>query len=384
MFEKFVKSPALFNEEKLKTIDFSKEEGIKATIGKLKADPNGATVVLSYSFDEKRWTEDKALSWVKEHGENADWVLGKNEVIDFSEKGDEQMKDSTVFKMLDFVIKDFNDKERSFTAVASTESKDRDGDILRIDGWKLKNFKRNPVILWGHNASIPPIGKATDIWIEGKELKFTPKFMSAELNPFAEQVYQMFKQGFLRAFSVRFDPVKWEDIAIEKTPKPGERLRYGKDYKEQELLEISAVNIPANPEALKNAAFQDMIIKSFAVSNADTFADPALHDSLLKGEIEIAKKCCDCKSHASDKLKTEVKILDLPEVQGKIDSLTAQVAEMQKSITDLSVLKGDSKKTEDEIKKELDALEKELAEIKTSPEQKSLDELQAELDGIGK
>ena len=39
----------------------------------------------------------------------------------------------------------------SFIAVASTNSVDRHGEIVDNNGWDLKSFKKNPVILWGHD-----------------------------------------------------------------------------------------------------------------------------------------------------------------------------------------------------------------------------------------
>ncbi|MDY0314138.1 MAG: hypothetical protein RBR32_03590 [Bacteroidales bacterium] len=42
-------------------------------------------------------------------------------------------------------IKELDEYKRTFWAVASSESPDRDNDIIRLDGWDLKNYKSNPV-----------------------------------------------------------------------------------------------------------------------------------------------------------------------------------------------------------------------------------------------
>lgn len=124
-------------------------------------------------------------------------------------------------------------------AVASDETPDRQGEIVKAEGWDFKNFKKNPVLLWSHNAGFgeqkPPIGKITDVRTEGKKLLFKPVFDMAD--EFAADIYRKFKDGFLNAFSVGFIPLERDD--------KNEAI-----INAAELLEISAVNIPANPKAL--------------------------------------------------------------------------------------------------------------------------------------
>src|SRR5688572_32466802 len=47
---------------------------------------------------------------------------------------------------------------REVTWVASDESTDAMGDVIRVKGWDLKRFKLNPVLLWAHDDSLPPVG----------------------------------------------------------------------------------------------------------------------------------------------------------------------------------------------------------------------------------
>src|SRR5205814_6660098 len=55
-----------------------------------------------------------------------------------------------------------------------------------------------------------------------------------------------YKGGFLTAVSVGFIPLRWED-----SPSSSSSSSMRRKYLEQELLEVSAVSIPANPNALK-------------------------------------------------------------------------------------------------------------------------------------
>lgn len=128
------------------------------------------------------------------------------------------------------------------SAVASTPNEDRDGETVNIEGWDLDNFMKNPVLLWSHKAAEPPIGRVTKIWREGEALKFNAKF--AEKDPFAQRIYNLVKQKILNSFSVGFMVREADDEG---------------NSKEQELLEISMVNVPANADARMATAYKSLI-----------------------------------------------------------------------------------------------------------------------------
>lgn len=146
------------------------------------------------------------------------------------------------------IIKSIDAEKRQIEFIISTACVDRYGDIVEVNGWDLKNYKANPVVLFGHNSSIPPIGKALKTWKDGEALRSIAEFMSAELSSFANSIFRMYQEKFLRAVSVGFRPLKWERIVDEEG---NETWSYR--FKKQELLEFSAVPIPANPEALTAA-----------------------------------------------------------------------------------------------------------------------------------
>ena len=59
----------------------------------------------------------------------------------------------------------------TFKVVATDETKDRDGDVITLDGWEVDNYLRNPVILANHTYSIENIiGKATKIYAENQQI----------------------------------------------------------------------------------------------------------------------------------------------------------------------------------------------------------------------
>ena len=134
-------------------------------------------------------------------------------------------------------------------AVASTGTFDRDNEIIEPEAWRksLDRFRANPVILSAHqhrlsSGSSPVIGSAVEIGIQsGGVLGFRMKFAGT---PLGKEFEQLYREKHMRAFSVGFIPVKGEPRQVEG--------RAAKVYvhTEVELLEISAVPVPANPEAL--------------------------------------------------------------------------------------------------------------------------------------
>lgn len=158
--------------------------------------------------------------------------------------------------MSEFIVKAEVEKtDKGLLAVASSSVVDRHGEIVSVTGWDLKNFKKNPVLLWSHDHTIPAVGVAKTIKVEGTgktaKLMFTPEFH--DITPEAKAIKTMFDQGILNSFSVGFKPIDMD----------------GNVYTKQELLEISAVNVPANPEArmlayksLESAGFDKSVIKN--------------------------------------------------------------------------------------------------------------------------
>jgi len=146
------------------------------------------------------------------------------------------------------------ESDRVLRFIGSDESIDRDNDIIEASGWELANYLKNPVFLWAHDYDEPPIGRAVNVTIDavGKRLLFDIKFPTAEEYPFADTIYNLYKGGYLSATSVGFIGIKSktrDDEAVLELPD----WQRGRMYMEQELLELSAVAVPSNPNALQQA-----------------------------------------------------------------------------------------------------------------------------------
>jgi hypothetical protein len=137
-------------------------------------------------------------------------------------------------------------KGRSIGFVFSDESVARDGHTIATRGWELTSFQANPVFLFGHDDRSPPVGRVTRIAKSGTQLVGTVEFADEATYPFADTIFRLFKGGFLNATSVSWLPLEWKHSSDKSRP-------YGIDFLRQELLEISAVPVPALPTALVTA-----------------------------------------------------------------------------------------------------------------------------------
>ena len=150
------------------------------------------------------------------------------------------------------------------TVIASTGAIDRHGDTVSPDGWRLDAYRANPVILWAHDYRQPAIGRAPAVWRAGPALLARLEFAPTD---FARTVASLYRQGYQRGVSVGFRPLRFEE---RRDARSGAFL--GIRFLEQELLEISAVPVPANQGALLRAADYDA--NANANSNANAAAGP--------------------------------------------------------------------------------------------------------------
>ena len=164
------------------------------------------------------------------------------------EKGQLNKKDVSI------ITEDLGDRSVQFTI--SKEVVDRDGDILRASGVDFTNYMKNPVFLSFHNSREFPLGKVTKFWVEGNSVKaivYFPPIEELSTNPeqasekakLVDFTYHCYKTGMLNAVSVGFIPLEW----VEN--------ENGFDIQKWELLEFSAVAVPANQDAIAEA------VKSF-------------------------------------------------------------------------------------------------------------------------
>jgi hypothetical protein len=225
------------------------------------------------------------------------------------EKGKSNIKDLTVN------TEDIGERTVRFTI--SKEVVDRDGDILRASGVDFSNYLKNPVFLGFHNSRDFPLGKVVKFWVEGDRVKadvYFPKIeeLSSDINNVSEKArlidfcYCCYKTGMLNAVSVGFIPIEW--IETEN----------GYDILKWELLEFSAVAVPANQDAIAEAvkSFGDDFAKKFVTEEKSGRKISAQTRAILdkiKACGDELEKCQETLKGCGEALRRALAELDDPE-----------------------------------------------------------------------
>ena len=136
------------------------------------------------------------------------------------------------------------------TVIASTATPDRYADVVaQGDAWDLESYKKNPVVVFGHRYDQVPIGRTTKLTTD-KAGNLVASIEWDTNNPLGKQVADSFAGGFMSAVSVGFQP----ETTIERSKLPPDHPAHGAKGMyfagKNTLLEISAVPVPANGEAL--------------------------------------------------------------------------------------------------------------------------------------
>jgi hypothetical protein len=102
-------------------------------------------------------------------------------------------------------IKAVNEAKGEVDAVVSTEKPDRSGDVIRQEFWDLKNFRKHPILLAGHDYRLltSQIGEWRNVRIEGKQLVGTAVYYIGQGNEQADWGFQLAMSG-KAAYSVGF------------------------------------------------------------------------------------------------------------------------------------------------------------------------------------
>ena len=200
---------------------------------------DGNAQLQAIRYPKGSWTSGDARS----HCSSQEGILFEPAVAPQIREG----KMPHVSKFVRSEVKVVNKAAGLITAVVSTESVDRDGDIIRQAHWDLTHFKAHPILLSSHNyrGLQNQIGEWTSMGVSDSKLVGEAKYYIKEGNPEADWGFKLASKG-RAAFSVGFVP----DMSKAKALEANGNLSY--EFLGQELLEVSQVTVPSNADALQS------------------------------------------------------------------------------------------------------------------------------------
>ena len=251
-----VRDPGDFRPGSFRTLNQEAEgKPINLVVGRLKGETT--TTLQSFRYPKGDWTPSEAKRHCSDHDgqlfepaaeeelfkmKSAEIALWERQIREADLQAlvdyEHGMADAPVLYKAEGYVQADNDGPMVF--VASDEAEDRLGDTIEAGGWDLRNFRQNPVLMYIHDYSVAPIGSVPKVWVAGKQLLNT--VIWDEADDLACFIKGKYERKFMRAVSVGFR-------ALEYKRKENNGILFTK----QELLEISAVPIPAHPYALMRA-----------------------------------------------------------------------------------------------------------------------------------
>ena len=164
---------------------------------------------------------------------------------------------------MEIVRREAVDARRRSVVIAAND-RARTAPEIDLAGLQFDNYRRNPVVMWAHDATgrSPsgglPIGRTLSIERTG-DGGIIAEFEFLEDDPFAQRIRNAWDKGFLQAASISWLPV-------ESVP-----VRGGVRDVRAELLEWSIVSVPADPDALREThrRMLDSVIKETDMDEQD-------------------------------------------------------------------------------------------------------------------
>lgn len=180
-----------------------------------------------------------------------------------------------------FDVKSINDERRVLSGTASTPTPDRVRDVVEPTGMT----RRGPINLFLYHKHDKPVGHVdfgrptkTGIPFEASIPDVVEEGVVRER---VNEAWHSVKYKLLQAVSIGFTPIN-DAVELLKTG--------GLRFVQWEMLELSLVGVPANPEALVHAfksADVARIREQMGVEMSDTAERRALIDKSLRGAVQL-------------------------------------------------------------------------------------------------
>ena len=155
------------------------------------------------------------------------------------------MKTKKIQKVYRAEIKSIDVANHLVTAMVSSRSVDRDGEIVTPEAInkRINLYMAHPILLSSHRYDdlMKQIGKAEDVKFSPDGVTATFKYFVGQGNPEADWAFKLAQNG-VAAYSIGFMAHSWEDKQLD-----GQIYR---EFTDVELVEISQVLVPSNRDAL--------------------------------------------------------------------------------------------------------------------------------------
>jgi len=247
--------------------------------------------------------------------------------------------------------KDGEDKKIEIMGVANAASPDRVDELINPKGWQLENYLANPVILRNHDHGLI-VGRATEVDPKDDGLYYSAIIgepeKARELTPMQRETRSLLAQDILKTSSVGFLPF------VMEYDEENDVLTYMKN----ELLEISLVAVPMQPQSILTS-----------VKNMAEFGSYR-HLPIIRGVNEMKKpktKTEETTPNAEEKAEGEEAMAEIMARFDSIDEKLGKIYDMIESMGEEGTDDGEGDEGNDGAATE-ESLREEIAKLKEEKE----------------
>lgn len=247
-------------------------------------------------------------------------------------------------------------EQRVIERVVTTETPDRDGDIVRAKGIDNSEYRNEPVVLFAHDRGNLPVGRSLKEWIDNDVVgwKSWDLYFDNDIDTTgrSDVVFRMVKSGAMRGCSIGFLPLDSKYDHSEDERKKLGLGRYGVEYRKIRKLEHSACSVPANQEALALSlkSMDKKILQGMLTKNDLDIMEK--HNMIDNKMIDVFCSVLEIKRSVDDKREIETGCIEkesinmvvnlsidnavekLSKIEIEINKLNENINNIQKSLTE--------------------------------------------------
>ena len=159
-------------------------------------------------------------------------------------------------------IADLTTEGKTFTATITTNTIDRDGEVLLPEGMIKADFEKSGTIFWNHDYNRPigkslSLAKSRDSWASTATFASRPDTHPPAAEWFPDTVHALMKQKVINCVSVGFNAVEVRNPSKKDIELFGSGVK--RVFNRWELLEFSVAPLPSNPQALVSAVSKGLM-----------------------------------------------------------------------------------------------------------------------------
>lgn len=220
-------------------------------------------------------------------------------------------------------IQSADKSNNTLTCIIVSSQTNRGRRKVDVSGCSYDDYMKSPVVLAFHDDERII---ARCLWLKFSDEGIIAKFQFRD-SPLSNDIFSLYKEGFLTSWSIGFLPVSWnyeEEDGIEII-----------HITKWTLLEVSAVSIPMDANAITLAIGQGMVHDSYLIQSVKNSIDSYNLENILKSTQDLVKTIESVKA-----------------------DITQSLAESNKSISDIRSLFDDFKVRFNALENLIQSLEK--------------------------